>query len=264
MLPHETEVQAEIAGRFSKELTAMTALHDAVMKLLLAGQWTMGKEGYNQFAINAMMGFLAKSAKTFRAIQILNERGLHEDANACVRVLIETMAVVTFILEKDSMQRIVMYETYSCHQQKKMFDHWRETGVLKGQDAADACTKAQTVLDMWAAKLPPGVDVSKHWSGKTLAQAMAEMGFEDVYAGPYRLLSSPVHASDLLAHLTYDESMPDPVIELEPRVEGFQGSYMAREIFWKIAHFINDHMGLGFDAILAPHELKPEDLPQLA
>src|SRR5262245_46599285 len=45
---------------------------------------------------------------------------------------------------------------------------WR----ARRERADDVCDKAQTVLDMWAAKLPPGVDVSKHWSGNNLAHAM--------------------------------------------------------------------------------------------
>jgi len=88
-LPHETEVSTEIAAKYYVQLDAMTRLHDAVVAMLSAGSWTIQKKrGLNPNVVRTMFGLLTKASKTFRAIQILCERGLLDDAKALVRVLI--------------------------------------------------------------------------------------------------------------------------------------------------------------------------------
>jgi hypothetical protein len=88
-LPHEVEASNEIALRYRAQLDAMTRLHDGVM-MLTAGSWTRSKPGLNSLVMETTIGLLTKAGKTFRAIQILSDRGLHDDANALVRVLMET------------------------------------------------------------------------------------------------------------------------------------------------------------------------------
>ena len=103
MLPHEPEVAAAIRAKYSGQLAAMTDLHDAVVRMMTAGSWTVTRRrGLSPNVARTMMGLLTKACKTFRSIQILTERGLHEDASALVRVLFETTIVVLFILQKRS------------------------------------------------------------------------------------------------------------------------------------------------------------------
>ena len=83
MLPHETEVRVEIASKYRTQLDAMTGLHDAVMGMLVGGSWTVRKtRGLAPFVAETMIGLLTKACKTFRAVQILCESGLHLDASA--------------------------------------------------------------------------------------------------------------------------------------------------------------------------------------
>ena len=51
-------------------------------------------------------------ARSFRSIQILCERGLHDDASALVQVLMETTVAVMLILRKASKRRPRMFHAY--------------------------------------------------------------------------------------------------------------------------------------------------------
>ena len=94
MLPREKEVRADIATKYQAHLDAMTALHNAVMSMLTAGSWKIGKPGLDRVVVETMLGLLTKACQTYRSIHILCERGLHEDANALVRVLMESTVAV--------------------------------------------------------------------------------------------------------------------------------------------------------------------------
>ncbi len=90
MLPAELEVTQEIAAKWPGEINNMTGLHDAVVSMMTAGSWTIGKtRGLDRKVILTILGLLTKACKTFRSIQILCERGLIEDADALTRVLLE-------------------------------------------------------------------------------------------------------------------------------------------------------------------------------
>jgi hypothetical protein len=106
MLRHEAEVIAAIATKYRVQLDAMTALHDAVMRMLTAGSWTITKtRGIKPFVVYTILGLLTKAGKTFRSIHVLAERGRHDDAHALVRVLMETTVAIAFILQKRSTER---------------------------------------------------------------------------------------------------------------------------------------------------------------
>lgn len=109
----EAAVEAEIAQKYRVHLEAMIGLHDAVTAMLCAGTWTITKRrGVNPFVVTTMIGLLTKATKTFRAIQILCQRGLYQDAGALVRVLMETTVAIGFILQKNSKQRALIYHAH--------------------------------------------------------------------------------------------------------------------------------------------------------
>src|SRR6266571_4924342 len=116
-LPHETEVTTEIAAKYRVQLDAMTQLHDAIVAMTSAGSWTIrNARGLNSVVVQTMIGLLAKASKTFRSIQVLCERGLQEDANALVRVLLETTVAITFILQTKSRERALIYHAHGIAQ----------------------------------------------------------------------------------------------------------------------------------------------------
>lgn len=263
MLPHETEVMAEIRHKYRVQLEAMTALHDAVVSMMSAGSWTVSKtRGLAPFVAETMIGLLTKASKTFRAIQVLCERGLHEDASALVRVLMETTIAIFFILQKKSKERALIYHVYGTAQPIKMLNEWKNTHGLKRKVPKAVLAQLNAELTNGLKMLPAGTDVTRHWSGKrNLQQAMQALRGDVMYATLYRHTSSISHASDFGAHFETDPTSGEFVWQLEPRVNGFEApSYAARELLWAAASRIDERLGLGFSATLAPHKLTRKDI----
>ncbi len=117
-----------------------------------------------------MIGLLAKASKTFRSIQFLSERGLHEDANALVRVLMETTVAIAFILQKKSKERTLIYHAHGIAQSIKMLNEWKNTAGLKRKATTAILKQANDALSSYLKRLPPGTDVKRHWSGKSSLQ----------------------------------------------------------------------------------------------
>ena len=253
----------EIAAKHRVQLDAMTKLHDAVVAMMSAGSWTIqNKRGLNPVVVQTMIGLLTKASKTFRAIQVLCERGLQDDANALVRVLMETTVAIAFILQKKSKERTLIYHAHGIAQNIKMLNHWKNTRGLKRKATKAMLTQANEALDDYMKRLPLGVDVRRHWSGKpNLQEAVKTLRGDVMYAALYRFTSSISHASDFGAHFEVDPASDDLIWEIEPQVRGFEvPSYAARELFWNAANRIDQRLGLGYAATLAPHKLKRSDV----
>jgi hypothetical protein len=257
LLPHEAEVRAEIATKYRDQLAAMTALHDAVISMLTVGSWKIGKPGLDRVVVETVLGLLTKACKTFRSIQILCERGLHEDANALVRVLMESMVAVVFILQHKSRQRARIYHAYGIAQDVKMLNQWKSTPGLRRKATKKMIDRATDALAQFTKNLPAGTDVKHHWSGKrNLLEVMRALRGDVLYATLYRFTSSISHAADFGAHIEIDSASAGPIWQIEPRAKGFEApSYAARELLWHVANRIDARLGLGFSKTLAPHKL---------
>ena len=256
-LPHETEVMAEIATAYRVQLDAMTGLHDAVVGMMTAGSWTFSKPGLTPLVVETIIGLLTKASKTFRSIQVLCERGLHEDANALVRVLMETTVAIAFILQKKANERMLIYHAYGAAQNLKMLNEWKNTRGLKRKATKEMLKQANDALANYMKRLPAGTDVKRHWSGKAnLQQAVWALHGGVMYATLYRFTSSISHASDFGLHFEVDPASGELIWEVEPQVRGFEApSYLARELLWNAASRIDQRLGLGFGATLGPHKL---------
>lgn len=266
MLPHEAEVIAEIARKYRVQLDAMTDLHNAAVAMMAAGSWTIGKPGLNGPVIQTMMGLLTKACKTFRSIQILCERGLHDDAGALTRVLLETTVAVMFILQKKPKERTLMFHAHEMEQSVKLLDEWTRTPGLKRLASKQMLQRAKQSLATYMAKLPAGTNVRRHWSGKGdgLQGAMRELkGGAVMYSSGYRHLSAISHVSDFGGHFEVDPATGEFVWEIEPTVRGFEApSYTARQLLWLAANRIDERLGLGFAATLAPFKLTRADVKE--
>lgn len=256
-LLHEAEVIADIATAYRTELDAMTGLHDAVVGMISAGQWKIGRRrGLDRLVVETMMGLLTKATKTFRSIQILCEHGLPDDANALVRVLMENMVAIAFILQRKSRERVTIYHAYTLAQQIKMLNDWKSIPGLKRKVTKQEFKQANQALAKWTKGLPTGTDFKHHWSGKpNLREAMKALSLEKLYATLYRFTSPIAHASDFFGHVQIDPASGDRTWEIEPTNKGFKApSYMARQLLWGAANRIDQRLGLGFSAALAPHK----------
>ena len=277
MLPNEAEVFAEIRTAHAKRLAEMTALHDAVVGMMSAGQWTITRPtGTKPFTIDIICGLLTKACKTFRSIQLLGERGFHEDANALVRVLLEATVAGLFILQRrrrdkktkvlspTSQHRALTFYAYSLHQSLKMLRDWKQTPGLKRQVTKGKIAETEKAIASVVAHLPAGTNYEKHWSGKgSFQEAVKSLRADPLYAVLYRHTSSISHVSDVGLHFESDPATGALVWQIAPRERGFEGpSYVSRELLWMLANRINERLGLGFAATLAPHKLKKADLPR--
>jgi hypothetical protein len=258
MLPQETEVHAEIARTYRTQLDAMAALHNAVMNMMTAGAWTIQKpRGIPRFVAETMMGLLTKACKTFRSIQILTERGLHDDANAVVRVLMETTVAIMFILQKSSKKRALTFHAYGMAQSLKMLNEWKKTPGLKRKATKAALKQATDGVAFYEKQLPVGTDFKRHWSGKgSLKDALTALRGDVMYATLYRFTSSISHGSDFGGHFEVDPVSGEYIWQVEPTVQGFEApTYAARQLLWMAAHRIDERLGLGFSPTLTPHKL---------
>jgi hypothetical protein len=256
-LPHEAEVFADITAKYRPELDAMAKLHDAVVGMMLAGTWTIGRRGINQLVLDTMLGLLTKACKTFRSIHILCERGLIEDADALTRVLMENTVAIAFILQRKPRERARIYHAHTIAQSIKMLNDWKNTPGLKRKAPKKVVKQANEVLAEQTGGLPTGTDVKHHWSGKrNLQEAVKALRGDVMYATLYRFTSSITHASDFGAHVEIEQASGDRVWQIEPRSKGFEApSYAARELLWNAANRIDQRLGLGFTTTLAPHRL---------
>lgn len=268
MLPHETEVIGEIARKYRVQLEAMTALHDAVVGMMTAGSWTIpknrAKRGIDRFVVETMMGLLTKACKTFRSIQILCERGLYDDANALVRVLMETTVVISYILQTKSKDRAMTYHAYALWQEIKMMNEWRVTKGLKRKVTNPMLKQANDALAKYLSQLPAGTNVKSHWSGTpSLRDAMKVLKGDVMYATLFRHTSSIMHAADFGAHFEVDPTTGEFIWQIEPEVDGFETpSYAARELLWNAANRIDRALGLKFSATITRHKLSKADVEQ--
>jgi hypothetical protein len=263
MRAHEAQVKAEIAERYRSQLDAMAALHGAVVSIMAAVPWTIGKRrGLNPFVVKTLMGLLTKACKTFRSIQILCERGFEEDANPLVRVLMETTVAIIFILQKKSKERAVIYHAHILAQNLRMLNEWKATPGLKRKAPKAMLKRVNDGLAEHMTLLPAGTDVKHHWSGKrSLREAVKALRHDVMYASLYRFTSSSSHASDFGAHFQLLPTNEDFVWQIGPSARGFEvASYAARELFWMAANRIDQRLGLGFSETLGPHKLTRADI----
>ena len=198
-----------------------------------------------------------KACKTFRAIQILCEHGLVDDAQALLRVLLETSVAIVFILQRDSNARALTFHAYGVSQKIKMANHWNGIPELRGKIPDVTLRRQKEILDGYKARLPAGTDVEHHWSGmRNLQQAMQAVEQDAVYATIFRLASSSVHVSDFAAHFDVKPGTDDFIWQLEPLVDGFQGpASTACQLLFSAANRINERLDLGLSEALAPWKL---------
>jgi len=61
-----------------------------------------------------------------------------EDANALVRVLMETTVAIAFVLQKKSKERTLIYRAHGIAQSIKMLIEWKNTRGLKREPKTPA------------------------------------------------------------------------------------------------------------------------------
>jgi len=265
MLPGEAEAADQIARRHCRAMDAMTKLHDVAVQMLIEAPWLGRKRGSSPVVDWTVAGLFTKAIKTFRAIQVLCERGLTEDATALIRILYETHAAIAFILQRNSKERADMYHAYAAMQDRKMVEHWMRTRGLKRKATKRHVETSQKLVDHWGSFLRVALDdVKRHWSGKGSLEATAKaLRGEVLYATVYRHGSASVHATDFGAYVQANRKSGTLVIALNPSPENVNGvAAVSREILWLTASRIDQRFKFGFDRCLRPLKVKKRDVPR--
>jgi len=236
----------------------MRALHVAVVAMMTAGKWNVTRRaGTNPFTVEIILGLLTKAIKTFRSVELLARRGLHEDANALVRVLTETATATTFILQTRSRERALGYYAHSLSQSLKMIREWKRTPGLKRRVSSKKIKEVEEALESIVSCLPTGYDFRNHWSGKgSLQNALKSLRADSVYSVLYRHTSSIAHASDVGLHFVNDANTGTLIWQIQPRSRGVLPVILvSTELLWVLASRINERLGLGFDSSLLQHKV---------
>jgi hypothetical protein len=144
-----------------------------------------------------------------------------------------------------------------------MLNDWKNTPGLK-RKAPKAMLKqlSDALAGYYMKRLPSGTDVKRHWSGKAnLQEAVKALHGDVMYASLYRFTSPISHASDFVAHFEVDPASDDLLWEIGPQVRGFEApSDAARQLLWIAANRIDQRLGLGYAATLAPHKPTRSDI----
>ena len=135
----------------------MTALHDTVLRIMRS-PWTIGKSGLNKAVFTTIVSLLSKACKTFKSIQCLCERGLHEDANALARVLLETTAAIEYILQDKPIERSTSFCAHSLHQQIETLKHWKKSSAAPTESFEPALKRAEDEFNRIVKSLPQETD----------------------------------------------------------------------------------------------------------
>ena len=263
MYPNETSITTQIAHTYGTQLSAMEALHDTVSGMLMSGQWTIQhSKRIKRFTAETMIGLLIKSCRTFRSVHVLCERGFHDDASACVRVLMETTTAIIFILRSNPNERAITFQAHGLFQQLKMIREWKKTPGLKRKVSNTVLLSVERAMLEMEQHVPKGVRFRKHWSGTdNLKEALATLRGDAAYATLYRYTSSISHGSDFGGQFHTNQKTGDFEWKVEPEVGGFAApSYAARVLLWQAAHRIDQVLGLGYAAALSHHKLSKQDV----
>jgi len=267
MLPYETDAETYIAKTYKTQFERMNALHDVVVGMMTVPTWRPKRpKQYTPYVLTTIVGLLVKALKTFRAIQILLERGLYEDANALMRVLFETTMAGLYILQRDSQQRSQVFHAHSLSQFVKMLNHWKQTKGIKRKTKKAHIDATKTGITRLMQGVPSTMDHEVHWSGKKgkLISVTKELKVEIMYALLFRFTSSVTHATDVGAQFDVDPQTEEFIWRIDPRVNDLDGPCItARQLLWVLAERINRTFGLGFTAVLASHKVMKVEAVQI-
>jgi hypothetical protein len=195
------DITAAIANKYRNQLDAMTGLHDAVLGMMRS-PWTIIKPGLNRIIFYTVIGLLTKACKTFKSIQVLCARGLHEDADALVHVLLETTTAILYILREKSTERALIHHAHGMHQQLKMLKHWREVPMLAPLATDERLAQAQAALDTYVKRLATGTNVSRHWSRLSGLDAVLKSLGDEVSYSTYFALALPSSTATISAPIS--------------------------------------------------------------
>lgn len=219
-LPLEAEGRAAVQRDHAAELVLM----ERTLRLALAlvsgdGVHVTRTRGSNPAAVQVVMALFTKACKTYRAVQLLCEAGLAEDAHNANRTLLEVMIAVGWLLQKHTRKRVDMYLAHLAKRDEKLLKIWRQTKGLKHyakkrsfKIVAEQIAASEKTLG--AAQVAKLADT---YSGMNLRDTAHAIKAGITYELYYRLASKYPHGSDITSHAGVPEDGgPGLVLNIVP------------------------------------------------
>jgi hypothetical protein len=177
MLPDEARARREIAAVLKPQSEEMDRWLDLALTLVPpSGIKAPRKPQLDEIVVWTVIGLYAKALKTFRAIQIVSEAGLSQDAIALNRVLFENTLAILFILQRNSRLRARMYHAYLYVKQLRLLRSWQHLkGFKRKAPAADIARYEQAVL-----KIANGLTGRARWPKRHWYTARVEKAIKDL------------------------------------------------------------------------------------
>lgn len=252
-LPGEAEGRTAVAQQHRGELELMSRVLREALTVIGAGGVTVTKtKGVDPAVLSVVVALFTKACKTFRAVQILCEAGLPEDAHTANRTLLEALIAIGWILQKKSRNRAQMYLAHLSKRDEKIFNSWKRTKGLKRyvtkktlKLVAEQIAESEQVLGTATV-----ARLADSYSGMNLRDTAAAIRATVTYELYYRHSSKYSHGSDLASHAGFPEDGgPGVVLNLSPGPSeelGRAGS-VASAFLIAIAQTIDRRFGLGHE-----------------
>jgi Family of unknown function (DUF5677) len=130
----------------------------------------------DEIVVWTVVGVYVKALKTFRAIQIVSESGLTQDAIALLRVLFETTVTILFLLQKNSRLRARMYQARIYVKHLTLLRTWKtRKGLKRNVKKADLRDAEALLLKILAGFGGLSKWPANHWYGLKLPAAIEAM-----------------------------------------------------------------------------------------
>lgn len=218
-LPGEIPLCTQLAQDYAELFAHAENAHQAAVGVVLRVETALIESSASNKGVSVVIaGLLTKALKTFRAIQLVCEAGLGQDASVLLRQLFETTLAVGFILKTDSVNRATMLVVHERQRHLVMLRELRRLSGTEGIATDEDVKAAEHVLQVTADHL--GADlvdsVRRHWSGNSVEWAAGELGLSSFYGTLYRITSSIAHGSDVMTHFSLDISSGTPTLKLIP------------------------------------------------
>jgi hypothetical protein len=129
-LPDEDSAKADVAQQFAELFARAERVHDAAVETLTRGQLVVRQTANaNSGVVFLIASLMTKACKTFRAIQVVCQSGLGQDAAVLARQLFETAIAVGFILKEDTKTRAIMF---AAHQDQRLLVLTERASEIEG------------------------------------------------------------------------------------------------------------------------------------
>lgn len=200
-----------------------------------------------------LMMVLVKSAKTFRAMNILAAKGFGSDAMILLRTLTELLVTFRFIRQRESVDRARRYFVFATvanswkTQQSLGIDPATQTDEQSRRLCAQAAEAKRDFGEKWWTRALQYSD----WAGNSLRKKAVAVELSDLYDKVYSRACEASHGSDIASHVKITDG-GDYIPEVMPSAEWVEEVLtMGNRIFAAILWDLNAALKLSSQKVIS-------------